>query len=278
MTLVQIISLLWLFILTPYVEGQSATSSIQITSTTMSNCIDNSKISQTVTLTSIVVFVCFLAELVGIGLLLFRARRNQRHITYEHWPPDDHPAASSSTRDSKVDVEVPSTRRRYLSAEKRLPVLPSWFSDEEPDDLDSVNDVVVEPASPLIHAQFSATPFSGTPRTSIFPGSPTPSSNFFAVRGRESWVGGNDPDRVTLFRTPSHLPQPSPGDYLKTISMSAVHEGIDSPLGTAESTEVFALQQLVAKLKGRVQELERQNKLLQDGRWLKTAPPGNNGR
>ncbi|KAJ7784501.1 hypothetical protein B0H16DRAFT_1709211 [Mycena metata] len=252
-----------------------------------SNCIDNSKISQNVTLISIVVFVCFLVELVGIGLLLFHARRDPRHSAYENWPEDDYPAPSAHARnswiDDKVEVEVPSQSRRsrHPSPEKRLPAPPSWFSDDESEDLESVIDVVIEPASPLIHAQFSATPFSGTPRTSIRPGSPTPSSNFFAVspvKGRESWsFRANDLDRVTIFRTPSHLPQPSPGDHSRTISMSVVGEGIDSPLDTAQVTELFALQQLVAKLNGQVQELERQKKLLHDGRWLKTARASYNG-
>ncbi|KAJ7175919.1 hypothetical protein C8R46DRAFT_74036 [Mycena filopes] len=212
--------------------------------------------------------------MVGIGLLIFRARRDPRE-NIGQWPTDNYSDASPDSESSfprnsfsrEATAKPLPQRGRYLFPEKQLPPPPSWFSSE---DSESVIDVVVEPASPLLHAQFSAPPFSGTPRSSIhiFPESPIPSSNIFGAKPREvSWVAGNDLDRLTVFRTPSYFPQSSRGEHFRTTSMSAVQEGTDQPLGTAQDTEVFALQQLVAKLKGRVQELEVQNKLLQDGRW-----------
>jgi hypothetical protein len=55
--------------------------------------------------------------------------------------------------------------------------------------------------------------------------------------------------------------------------MAAVQEDTDRPSGTAQDTDTFALQQIVAKLKWRIRELEMQHELLREGSWIRSSVP-----
>ncbi|KAJ7212058.1 hypothetical protein GGX14DRAFT_393685 [Mycena pura] len=232
---------------------------------------------------SVVLSVCFLAETLLVAFLVFR-RENKNWIlpTSNNQLQLANPQAIIPTQGNGMYPD-PADRRTsalpmqslysiapsdsFLSRMKQLPVAPSS------PDAESTIDIAIEQASPLLHAQFSASP-------STVLGTPIPSSNVFTgTAGRQTWVAGTNLDRQTIIctRTPPLYSQSNRERGFRVVSMAAVQGNSDGRLLSTSmdpANETFAMQQLVAGLRARVHELELQNDMPRDSSRCKSSPPG----
>ncbi|KAJ7134684.1 hypothetical protein C8R44DRAFT_432012 [Mycena epipterygia] len=232
----------------------------------------NPRILRSVVIAAVILSLCFLIELVVIVFLVSRDRRRKKQRSCDNGmleqpptsePPDAdtssrrHSAARSSLPD-KLPSAVPSNSA--ARSMNQLPATPtSWISDG----IESNVDVTIPP-SPLLHTQFPGTPLA-------VPGTPTPSSNLLPER--QTWVTGSEPDRLTIVSLPSQqYPQSTRSRDSRVVTMSEV-QGIPG-----RDDEKIALEQLIARLRARIRELETYYELLSDASSFRGSLPSYKSR
>ncbi|KAJ6559135.1 hypothetical protein DFH09DRAFT_1162011 [Mycena vulgaris] len=264
--------MLWLcvfFILAGHVEGQDTAFNPNpraslfpisfpspTTAKALPTCTSGGRVLNSVVIASIVISICFLAEMVGVAYLVFHRPKIRKQNRYKEGTLTSaeqfQPYKPRSNRGSFQSQKFTMLPKAHF--EQWISTAPPWISNE----IQSPIDVTVlqpSPDSPLLHTQFPGTPVT-------VPGTPIPSSNIFGSHDRQTWVAGSDLNRRTVLRVPYPWQYPqSARPESSAISMSAVQGNTEGSSDAEQDHEEIPLEQLVATLKARIHELEKQTRV-----------------